>query len=92
MQSGSENWETFSEQSDEPERDADLHYYRQQAARNKRYTPEGGHAAPPRAIQGKKVRGIRNVGGRESPSEHDGSMVRVVEGSEAGWTDDGDGY
>ncbi|XP_014551944.1 hypothetical protein COCVIDRAFT_41812 [Bipolaris victoriae FI3] len=90
MQSGSENWETFSEQSDDaPEEEIDFHEYRRQM---KRYTPEGGHASTPRAIQGKKVRGIRNVGGRESPSEHDSSMVRVVEGSEAGWTDDGDGY
>ncbi|USP81836.1 uncharacterized protein yc1106_09110 [Curvularia clavata] len=90
MQSGSENWETFSEQSDDaPEEEVDFHQYRRQM---KRYTPEGGHASTPRAIQGKKVRGIRNVGGRDSPSEHDGSMVRVVEGSEAGWTDDGEGY
>ncbi|EMD88014.1 hypothetical protein COCHEDRAFT_1111023 [Bipolaris maydis C5] len=79
-----------SEQSDDaPEEEVDFHQYRRQM---KRYTPEGGHASTPRAIQGKKVRGIRNVGGRESPSEHEGSMVRVVEGSEAGWTDDGDGY
>ena len=41
MQSGSENWETFSEQSDEmPEEEVDFHAYRRQM---KRYTPDGGH-------------------------------------------------
>jgi Ase1/PRC1/MAP65 family protein len=89
MQSGSENWETFSEQSDEPERDADLHYYRQQAARNKRYTPEGGHAASPRAVHGKKIRSVRPVESGYMTQEGE-SMMRVVDGSEAGWTDDGD--
>ncbi|PVH94158.1 hypothetical protein DM02DRAFT_540054 [Periconia macrospinosa] len=90
MQSGSENWETFSERSDEPpERDVDLHYYRQQAARNKRYTPEGGHAASPRAVHGKKIRSVRPVETDYMVQEGD-HMVRVVEGSEAGWTDDGD--
>jgi protein regulator of cytokinesis 1 len=89
MQSGSENWETFSEQSDEPpESDVDFNYYRQRQM--KRYTPEGGHAASPRGVQGKKIRSIRNVDGGELMMENEGRMVRVVEGSEAGWTDDGD--
>lgn len=90
MQSGSENWETFSEQSDDaPEEEVDFHQYKRQM---KRYTPEGGHASSPRPVQGKKIRGIRNVGGSGSISEHEGSLVPVVEGSDAGWTDDGDGY
>jgi len=89
MQSGSENWETFSEQSDDPpENDIDFHQYRQRQM--KRYTPEGGHAASPRGVQGKKIRSIRNVDGGELMVENDGRLVRVVEGSEAGWTDDGD--
>ena len=92
MQSGSENWETFSEQSDEPpERDIDLYKHRQQMARTKRFTPEGGHSASPRGISNKKVRGIRAVGD-DTWVEEDGQMVRTVEGSECGWTDDGDGY
>ncbi|KAF2438319.1 protein regulator of cytokinesis 1 [Karstenula rhodostoma CBS 690.94] len=92
MQSGSENWETFSEQSDEPpERDADLYYHRQQMARSKRFTPEGGHAASPRSVHGKKLRGIRPVDGAYMV-EDGGHMVRTVEGSECGWTDDGDAY
>jgi protein regulator of cytokinesis 1 len=87
-QSGSENWETFSERSDEPaEEEVDFEQYRQRQM--KRYTPEGGHAASPRGIHGKKVRGIRPVGGGEVQMEQDGRMVRVIEGSDAGWTDDG---
>ncbi|RAR01690.1 protein regulator of cytokinesis 1 [Stemphylium lycopersici] len=89
MQSGSENWETFSEQSDEaPEEEVDFHQYRRRSV--KRFTPDGGHVSSPRAVQGKKIRSIRNVG--EAQTERDGSMVRVIEGSDAGWTDDGDGY
>lgn len=91
MQSGSENWETFSEQSDDPpENDIDFQQYRQRQM--KRYTPEGGHIASPRGIQGKKIRSIRSVDNANLMMEQDGRMVRVIEGSEAGWTDDGDGY
>lgn len=91
MQSGSENWETFSERSDDcPEDEVDFHQYRQRQM--KRYTPDGGHAASPRGVQGKKIRSIRNVDGGELMTEHDGRMVRVMEGSEAGWTDDGETY
>ncbi|KAJ4290307.1 Microtubule bundling protein [Kalmusia sp. IMI 367209] len=92
MQSGSENWETFSEQSDDPpERDIDLYKYRQAAARNKRFTPEGGHAASPRGVHGKKLRSVRAVDG-DYMVEEGGQMVRAMEGSECGWTDDGDVY
>jgi protein regulator of cytokinesis 1 len=89
MQSGSENWETFSEQSDEqPEEEVDFQAYRRQM---KRFTPEGGHGvASPGRIQGKKVRGIRSVDTGDLLTEQDGRMVRVIEGSEAGWTTDGD--
>lgn len=91
MQSGSENWETFSEQSDDPpENDVDFQQYRQRQM--KRYTPEGGHASSPRGVQGKKIRSIRNVESANLMMEQDGRMVRVIEGSEAGWTDEGDGY
>ena len=91
MQSGSENWETFSEQSDEPpERDIDFYKQRQAASRNKRFTPEGGHTASPRGIHGKKLRGVRTVDGDYMTEEESGQLVRVVDGSEAGWTDEGD--
>ncbi|KAF2646167.1 hypothetical protein P280DRAFT_512360 [Massarina eburnea CBS 473.64] len=94
VQSGSENWETYSDHSDEaPEHDADLHYYRQQAARSKRFTPEGGHGGSPRTEHHeKKQRSVRSV--EEEDDDYlveDGDhVVRVVGGSDAGWTDDGD--
>lgn len=92
MQSGSENWETFSEQSDEPpEHDVDFYKYRQQMARTKRFTPEGGHSSSPRGVQGKKLRGIRTVDG-ENWVDEGGQIMRTVEGSDCGWTDDGDAY
>jgi protein regulator of cytokinesis 1 len=86
MQSGSENWETFSEQSEEPERDIDFYKHRQAAARNKRFTPEGGQS--PRGVHGKKLRSIRDVDSNLMTENESGRMVRVVEGSEAGWTDE----
>lgn len=84
----SENWETFSEQSDDtPESDVDFQNYRR-SQQMKRATPD--HASTPRAIQGKKVRGIRNVDeGSSMMMDQNGRMVRC---SEAGWTDDGSTY
>ncbi|KAF2627282.1 hypothetical protein BU25DRAFT_60583 [Macroventuria anomochaeta] len=85
-QAGSENWETFSEQSDDaPESDVDFQNYRR--SQIKRATPD--HASTPRAIQGKKIRGIRNVDGGSMMMDQDGRMVRC---SDAGWTDDGSVY
>ena len=85
-QAGSENWETFSEQSDDtPESDVDFQNYR--GSQVKRVTPD--HASTPRAIQGKKIRGIRNVDEGSMMMDQDGRMVRC---SEAGWTDDGSVY
>jgi protein regulator of cytokinesis 1 len=86
MQSGSENWETFSEQS-EPERDVDMYRYRQAMSRNKRQTPEGGYGSP-RAAQGKKIRSIRSVDQVLTTEDDGGRTVRVYDGSEAGWTDE----
>jgi protein regulator of cytokinesis 1 len=89
MQSGSENWETFSEQS-EPEQDVDMYRYRQAMAQTKRRTPEGGYGSP-RAAQGKKIRSIRSVDEVMTTEDDNGRMVRVIEGSEAGWTTE-DGF
>jgi protein regulator of cytokinesis 1 len=92
-QAASENWETFSEQSDDtPESDIDFQSYRssQQSFRGsqtKRMTPD--HASTPRPIQGKKIRGIRSVDQTGMMMDQDGRMVRC---SEAGWTDDGSTY
>ncbi|KAF2762847.1 hypothetical protein EJ05DRAFT_471806 [Pseudovirgaria hyperparasitica] len=87
--SGSENWETYDDNS-EPEVDASDAYYakmRQAASRGKRFTPDGGYPAPAGG-QAKRVKGIRSVEDRgETYAEHGGQMVRV-EGSEAGWEDE----
>lgn len=85
-QAGSENWETFSEQSDDAaEDDVDLQNYRR--SQIKRASPD--FASTPRVIQGKKIRGIRSVDNGNMMLDQDGRMVR---GSEAGWTDDGSVY
>jgi protein regulator of cytokinesis 1 len=90
-QSCSENWETFSEQSDEaPESDVDFQYHRNSQPRQ--YTPEGGLSSTPRAIQGKKVRGIRSVDGPSSVMEQANRTIRLHDSSEAAWTDDGETY
>ncbi|KAI6368302.1 hypothetical protein MCOR25_004708 [Pyricularia grisea] len=85
--SGSENWETYDDNS-EPEADAsDSYYEKMRAARGKRMTPEMGYARP-HASQAKRPRGL-------PPGTHPGlAMVdpegtRIVSGSE--WTDE-DGF
>ncbi|TLD31618.1 hypothetical protein PspLS_02043 [Pyricularia sp. CBS 133598] len=85
--SGSENWETYDDNS-EPEVDAsDSYYEKMRAARGKRMTPEMGYARP-HASQAKRPRGL-------PPGAHPGlAMVdpegtRIVSGSE--WTDE-DGF
>ncbi|KIW03706.1 uncharacterized protein PV09_05019 [Verruconis gallopava] len=87
--SGSENWETYDDAS-EPEADATDAYYaklRLQASRGKRLTPEGGHG-PQRGTVGKKPRGLIGNGIGVVVEGVDGQLV---EGSEAGWTDE-DGF
>ena len=85
-QAGSENWETFSEKSDDtPESDVDFQNYRR--SQSKRVTPN--QSSTPQAIQGKKIRGIRNVDEGSMMMDQNGRMVRC---SEAGWTDDGSVY
>ncbi|KAI1408808.1 microtubule associated protein-domain-containing protein [Hypoxylon sp. FL1857] len=82
--SGSENWETYDDNS-EPEPDAsDAYYAKVRAARNKRCTPEDGYPRPGTS-QGKRQRGI-------PPSMHAGHVMidadgnRIISGSE--WTDE----
>lgn len=83
--SGSENWETYDDNS-EPEMDAsDTYYAKLRAARaGKRLSPETGYARPPTA-QGKRQRGV-------PPAYHAGHVIvdgegnRIVSGSE--WTDE----
>ncbi|KAI0145740.1 microtubule associated protein-domain-containing protein [Hypoxylon sp. NC0597] len=82
--SGSENWETYDDNS-EPEPDAsDAYYAKVRAARNKRLTPEDGYPRPGTS-QAKRHRGI-------PPAMHAGHVMidadgnRIISGSE--WTDE----
>ncbi|KAJ8121630.1 hypothetical protein O1611_g10051 [Lasiodiplodia mahajangana] len=82
--SGSENWETYDDNS-EPEADAsDAYYAKVRAARGKRFSPEDGYGNAPTS-QAKRIRGL-------PPAMH-GSHVtidaegnRIISGSE--WTDE----
>ena len=90
--SGSENWETYDDAS-EPEADATDAYYaklRQQASRGKRPTPEGDYAAH-HGVAGKKPRGLMGHGGGMSMVVEGEGRGHLVEGSDAGWTDE-DGF
>ncbi|KAI0393667.1 microtubule associated protein-domain-containing protein [Xylariaceae sp. FL0594] len=82
--SGSENWETYDDNS-EPEADAsDAYYAKVRAARGKRFTPEDGYGNAQTGTV-KRLRGL-------PPSLHAGQVVadaeghRIVSGSE--WTDE----
>ncbi|KAI0400385.1 microtubule associated protein-domain-containing protein [Xylaria palmicola] len=82
--SGSENWETYDDNS-EPEVDAsDAYYAKVRAARGKRFTPEDGYGST-HASQVKRLRGI-------PPAMHNGHVTvdaegnRIASGSE--WTDE----
>ncbi|KAI0802548.1 microtubule associated protein-domain-containing protein [Xylaria sp. FL0064] len=82
--SGSENWETYDDNS-EPEADAsDTYYAKLRAARGKRFTPEDGYENA-QASQAKRVRGL-------PPAMHNSHVTidaegnRIISGSE--WTDE----
>ncbi|KAI0180522.1 microtubule associated protein-domain-containing protein [Hypoxylon sp. FL1284] len=81
---GSENWETYDDNS-EPEADAsDTYYAKVRAARGKRFTPEDPYSRQ-QANQAKRYRGI-------PPAMHAGNGMidaegnRIMSGSE--WTDE----
>ncbi|KAJ2984863.1 hypothetical protein NUW58_g5836 [Xylaria curta] len=82
--SGSENWETYDDNS-EPEHDvSDAYYAKVRAARSKRFTPEDGYGNPQNS-QAKRHRGL-------PPAIHNGQVTvdaegnRIISGSE--WTDE----
>ncbi|OAA38379.1 Microtubule-associated protein, MAP65/ASE1-type [Metarhizium rileyi] len=92
--SGSENWETYDDNS-EPEPDVSEDYYAKlRAARGKRYEPEQGHR--PASSQAKRLRGIPGTPYTAAATAatvtaappvmlaHDGG--RIISGSE--WTDE----
>ncbi|KAK7421826.1 Microtubule bundling protein [Neonectria magnoliae] len=81
--SGSENWETYDDNS-EPEVDAsDAYYAKLRAARGKRYSPEQGHR--PASSQSKRMRGIPSSASYGGPVMIDEDGNRIISGSE--WTD-----
>ncbi|KAJ3492550.1 hypothetical protein NLG97_g5314 [Lecanicillium saksenae] len=83
--SGSENWETYDDNS-EPEPDAsDAYYAKLRAARCKRQEPEYGHVAAPG--QPKRLRGIPPPMGYTGPVMIDEDGNRIVSGSEWGDSD-----
>lgn len=87
--SGSENWETYDDDTSEPEADAsDVYYAKLRATHSKRFTPDDCQNL---SMMGKKVKGIRGVGQEERMVEEDGQLIRI-EGSDAGWTDDMETY
>lgn len=82
---GSENWETYDDNS-EPEPDAsDAYYAKLRAARGKRIEPEQGHR--PTSSTAKRTRGVPAAYGAPVMIDQDGN--RIVSGSE--WTDE-DGF
>ncbi|PNY25349.1 Anaphase spindle elongation protein 1 [Tolypocladium capitatum] len=81
--SGSENWETYDDNS-EPEPDASEAYYAKlRAARGKRYEPE---QCPRPNSQAKRMRGIPPPQGYDGPVTMDQQGNRIISGSE--WTDE----
>ncbi|POR33600.1 Anaphase spindle elongation protein 1 [Tolypocladium paradoxum] len=81
--SGSENWETYDDNS-EPEPDASEAYYAKlRAARGKRYEPE---QCPRPSSQAKRIRGIPPPQGYSGPVMIDQEGNRTISGSE--WTDE----
>jgi Ase1/PRC1/MAP65 family protein len=84
--SGSENWETYSDASQiEPETDArDVYYAKVRAANPSKRPGDGfGMMAPPPKM--------RMVNQESNIQRGDDRGVRI-EGSDAGWTDDSNGY
>ena len=84
--SGSENWETYDDNS-EPEQDAsDTYYAKLRAARNKRMLePENNAQYRPTNSQSKRARGLPAYTG-QAPVMIDQDGNRIVSGSE--WTDE----
>jgi protein regulator of cytokinesis 1 len=82
--SGSENWETYDDNS-EPEHDvSDMYYAKLRATRGKRFEPEQGHR--PGSSHAKRPRGIPGGASYGSGTMVDENGSRIVSGSE--WTDE----
>lgn len=89
--SGSENWETYTDASDdcEPETDARAAYYAKMRA-SKRGTPEDGYDV---SSVGKKVKGYGlGIGGGGVRAVGQPHHAIAEEGSEAAWSDVGETF
>lgn len=82
--SGSENWETYDSTSENDEADATDAYYAKMKAQQMRQHPPHAMKRPGTAGGSGQLGGIKRV--REQAIFEEGGMI---EGSEAGWTDDG---
>ncbi|KAK5997597.1 Anaphase spindle elongation 1-like protein [Cladobotryum mycophilum] len=78
---GSENWETYDDNSELEADVSEVYYAKLRAARGKRMTPEQGHR--PTSNQAKRIRGIP---GYAAPVMIDQDGNRIVSGSE--WADE----
>jgi len=92
--SGSENWETYADNSDIEDPEAHKAHY-SQIRTTKRETPDGGYDGVNQSDTAKKIRGyglgIHNAGGVGGGGQRPVAEVysNGREGSEEGWTDDG---
>ncbi|KAF4458156.1 hypothetical protein F53441_7 [Fusarium austroafricanum] len=83
--SGSENWETYDDDTSEPEADvSDAYYAKLRAARNKRFSPE--QQRPISSQSTKRIRGIPPTASYAGPVMIDQDGNRIISGSE--WTDE----
>ena len=80
--SGSENWETYTDNSDNEEQDATDAYYAKVKAQQSRSQP--ANFKRPATATGNQLGATKRL--REHVIAEEGGM----EGSEAGWTDDGE--
>lgn len=83
--SGSENWESYASDEEEPDA-SDAYYAKLNAARGKRFSPEDIY---PHGNAAKKQRGVPNYGHpAHAQVLTDAQGNRIVSGSEANWTDE----
>lgn len=87
--SGSENWETYTDASDNEEADATEAYYaRKRAQQQQQQSVRGG--APILVGGGPVKRAMQSPYPKGGVGKKQREVIEEVEGSEAGWTDDGD--
>ena len=88
--SGSENWETYTDASDTEEADATQAYYARQRALQKQAQTMRGSAAPILVSGGSVKRAMQSPNPKGGMGKKTRDVYDEVDGSEAGWTDDGD--